>query len=95
MDLFFRESIPIFYSFYLTTRFLIIEGNLTGGERKQTKEGEKKRGYSFQPLFFSTKWEGEAAFSPKIIDRQVPQIRVFPYCVGRYNKAVSRHPYCV
>ena len=95
MDLFFRESIPIFCSFYLTTRFLILEGNLTGCERKQAKEGEKKRGSSFQPLLFNTKREEEAAFSPKISDRQVPQSRVFPYCAGQYNKAVSRHPYCV
>ena len=42
MDLFFRESIPIFCSFYLTTRFLIIEGNLTECERKQAKKAKKR-----------------------------------------------------
>ena len=40
----FERCPSVFCSFYLTTRFLIIEGNLTECERKQAKEGEKKRG---------------------------------------------------
>ena len=95
MDSPFERHTPIFRSFYLTTRFLILETNLTECERTQTGEGGEKRVWSKRPLLFSTKREGEAAFSPKISDRKVPQSRVFPYCSGRYNKAVSWHPYCV
>lgn len=95
MDSFFRESIPIFCSFYLTTHFLIIEGNLTECERKQTGEGDEKRVWSKRPLLFSTKREEKALFLHKASEREVPQSRVFPYCSGRYNRAVSWHPYCV
>lgn len=91
----FERCPSVFCSFYLTTHFLLLETNLTECEQKQTGEGDEKRVWSKRPLLFSTKREGEAAFSPKISDRQVPQSRVFPYCVSRYNKAVSRHPYCV
>lgn len=95
MDPPFERHTPIFRSFYLTTHFLLLEGNLTECKRKQTGEGGEKRVWSKRPLLFRTKREEKALFLHKASEREVPQSRVFPYCSGRYNRAVSWHPYCV
>ena len=91
----FERCPSVFCSFYLTTHFLILEGNLTGCERKQTKDGEKREARANGHSLFREKWEEEAAFLLKISEQKVLRSRSFPYCVGQYNKAVSRHPYCV
>ena len=91
----FERCPSVFCSFYLTTHFLLLKTNLTECERKQTAESGEKRVWSKRPLLFRTKREEKALFLHKTSERKVPQSRVFPYCAGQYNKAVSRHPYCV